>query len=137
MIDVNNTILKSLYNAFGKLRFQAKDDPNTFKSILELIIINDVIEWANGLDIPQSIQKQLFDKRTEFMMCNPALTLQYGQGSEAYVNVNTPQNSDTWKRVWDSSEAITTDAVFQPCYNDSCGNKYQKVTITIDNSIIE
>lgn len=31
-----------------------------------------------------------------------------------YVNVNTPQNNDTWKRVWDAPDVIEVQQRFQP-----------------------
>lgn len=41
------------------------------------------------------------ERKTKLILCNPAFDIQYDQGSTAYTNVNTPQTSSTWKRIWD------------------------------------
>jgi hypothetical protein len=55
MIDINSTIYTSIKDAFGKLRYQAKDDVKTFKDIMRLVLINDMLEWAAGLGEPESV----------------------------------------------------------------------------------
>lgn len=129
MIDVNNTIYKSIQKAIGMLRFQAIDDSKTFRAILELIILDDVMDWAKSLDLPQKILEQLIERKTKLILCNPAFDVQYDQGSTAYTNVNTPQTSSTWKRIWD-----------QPLDRSDLGDKEVVGGITytiIDNLIID
>lgn len=102
MIDVDKTIYISLIDKIRKLRYQAQDNPQDFKSILRLIILSDILEWSEGLNLPQSLQEQLIQKQIDMILCNPAFKVQYADTSMAYVNVNTAQTNSTWKRVWDS-----------------------------------
>jgi hypothetical protein len=57
MIDVDKTIYISLIDKIRKLRYQAQDNPQDFKSILRLIILSDILEWSEGLNLPQSLQE--------------------------------------------------------------------------------
>ena len=109
MIDVNKTIYTSLIDKIQRLRYQAQDNPQDFKSILRLIILTDILEWSEGLDLPQSLQEKLLQKQIDMILCNPVFKIQYSDTSTAYVNVNTVQNNSTWKRVWDSPNAIQVD----------------------------
>lgn len=102
MIDIKKTILETIKNKIKKLRFLGKNDTKGFKKILSLIILDDLFEWSNYLDAPQSIQKKLQDMRNKYILCQRDFIIKYGEPSTAYVNVNTPQTNDTWKRVWDS-----------------------------------
>lgn len=102
MIDVNKTIYTSLIDKIQRLRYQAQDSPKDFKSILHLIILTDILEWSEGLDLPQVLQQKLLQKQIDMILCNPAFKVQYTDTSTAYVNVNTAQTNSTWKRVWDS-----------------------------------
>lgn len=109
MIDVNKTIYTSLIDKIQRLRYQAQDNPQDFKSILRLIILTDILEWSEGLDLPQSLQEKLLQKQIDMILCSPVFKIQYSDTSTAYVNVNTVQNNSTWKRVWDSPNAIQVD----------------------------
>lgn len=51
MIDVNKTIYTSLIDKIQRLRYQAQDSPQDFKSILRLIILSDILEWSEGIDL--------------------------------------------------------------------------------------
>lgn len=108
---INSTIQQSIIDNFGKLRYQAKDDPKAFKDILKVMMLDDIIEWsASVLDCGRDlhyVQTKLRDLQTKFILCNPAFSKQYIDSETAYVNVNTPQSIDTWKRVWDSEHART------------------------------
>jgi hypothetical protein len=63
-----------------------------------------LIRWAGGLDEPQHILKQLVEKRNAILMHNSCIIPEYIDCSTAYVNVNTPQTNDTWKRIWDAAD---------------------------------
>jgi hypothetical protein len=77
MVDIHSTIYTSLNNAFGKLRYQAKDDPKAFKAIIQAIMLDDIIEWAAGLAEPESVLQALVDKRLDLIKCNSAFNIQY------------------------------------------------------------
>ena len=120
---ITSTIQQSIIDAFGKLRYQAKDDPKAFRSILEVIMLDDMLEWAAGLAEPESVLKALFDKRLDLINCNPAFNIQYKDSKPIYTNVNTPQSNDTWKRVWDSENVVVPCQQFEPCdENNECPN---------------
>jgi hypothetical protein len=71
--------------------------------------------------------------RYELIKCNSAFNVQYADTLSAYVNVNTPQSGDTWKRVWDSQ----TSTVFPEDKIFTGGSLYSKVdNLIIDNTII-
>lgn len=101
MLDVDKTIFSSVIDALGQLRYQAKDDPKRFKAILTLIIMNDMLEWAFGQTDNHCILEKLEDMRHRFILCNTAFKQEYTDNLSTYVNVNIPQTSATWKRVWD------------------------------------
>ncbi len=132
MIDVKGTIYKSINDAFGMLRYQAKDDPKAFRSILEVSMVDYMLHWASGMLEPQEHLQKLVDLRHDLLMCNPALKLQHLDNSTAYVNVNTPQSNADWKRVWDAPNVLSTedDEVFIK------DKKYTKVTNFVITEII-
>ena len=142
MIDINSTIYKSIVDKFGQLRYQAKDDPKAFKAILDVIILDDMLEWASGLDDRQELQEALYEKRQQLLLCNPAFKLQYVDSESAYVNPGTPQSNSTWKRVWDAAESreyvhIPDGMVFIPCTDELCSSSVPKGLIKVDEIIIK
>lgn len=138
MINIDKTIYESVIKKLNLLRYQAQDNPKHFKDLLKLIILHDVLEWSVSLDIPQDLQEQLKQKELEIILCNPAISIQYSDSSLAYVNVNTPQTTDTWKRVWDSKNVITIpdNELFTPCDNPECSNTPERL-IKVTNIIIK
>ena len=46
MINIECTIVNSILDIFKKIGLQAVADKKEIKSVLDLIIINDLIEWA-------------------------------------------------------------------------------------------
>jgi hypothetical protein len=138
MIDVKSTVYKSINDAFGKLRYQAKDDPKAFRSILEVSIVDYMLHWASGMLEPQAHLQKLVDLRHDLLMCNPALRIQHIDSTTAYVNVNTPQSNDDWKRVWDADDVLSpTESDFYPaCTNNACTGVPTHV-IKVDNIIID
>ena len=144
MIDVKSTIYKSINDAFGKLRYQAKDDPKAFRSILEVSMVDYMLHWASGLLEPQENLQKLVNLRHDLLMCNPALKLQHLDNSTAYVNVNTPQSNADWKRVWDAPNVLSpneNDKFPSICRDDNCIPGPIHVIkiddIIIDNSILQ
>lgn len=121
---INSTIQQSIIDNFGKLRYQAKDNPKAFKDILKVVMLDDIIEWSASVlgmspDLSR-IQQKLKDLQMQFILCNSAFSKQYIDSETAYVNVNTPQSNSTWKRVWDSEHCITTNTPIYPCAEGGC-----------------
>lgn len=106
MIDVKMTILETIKDKIKRLRFLGDNNHKTFKKILSLIVLDDLYDWSNYLDAPQHIQKKLQDLRNQYILCQRDFKIQHAPYQDYYVNVNTPQSNDTWKRVWDSEHVI-------------------------------
>lgn len=116
MIDVKKTITSSIKDRIDKLRKLGENNVNAFKKILYLIVLDDVYDWSGYLDAPQKVQRKLKEARIQFILNNPELIMErepevyenaLGESiiikhRQPYVNVNTPQTNDTWKRVWDN-----------------------------------
>lgn len=118
MIDVKKTITSTIKDVIDKMRFVGEQNPQTLKKVMTLVVIDDIYDWAGYLDQPQKIQKFLRDLRTRFIINNRELIMERApehftdsagnpyviKPMQPYTNVNTPQNNDTWKRVWDAPE---------------------------------
>lgn len=106
MIDYAKTILSTIVDKINRLRYQAQDDSKAFKAVLQLIILDDMLEWAEQHESEQVLEK-LYDLRHQFVMCSNIFNKEYSNPStDPYINVNVPQTTDTWKRVWDSKYGI-------------------------------
>lgn len=122
---INSTIYQSIIDNFGKLRYQAIDNPKAFKDILKVMMLDDIIEWSASVlgmspDL-REIQQKLKDLQTQFILCNSAFSKQYMDSETAYVNVNTPQSNDTWKRVWDSKKVLQLpERIMVGCSGEEC-----------------
>lgn len=136
MIDIDKTIYKNVLNKINQLRYQAKSDTKAFKQILKLIFVNDMIEWAS--QAPEEVKEKLHKIQQQLILCNAHITPEYEDTSLAYTNVNTPQTTDTWKRVWDSYNKIeiTDDDIYTPCTESDCSDSHTKHLIKVDNIII-
>lgn len=109
MIDVKRTIFRNLKKGMDKLRLLANNDTKLFKKILFLIVLDDMYDWSDYLDAPQPIQKRLQELRNNFILCNRDLDICRFPVGDEYVNVNTPQTNNTWRRVWDDPKLKTIE----------------------------
>lgn len=136
MIDVDKTIYKNVLNVVNRMRYQADSNKNAFKAILQLIFVNDMIEWAS--QEPEEVKEKLHKIQQQLILCNAHITPEYEDTSLAYTNVNTPQTTDTWKRVWDSDNAIKIldGQIFTSCAQSDCLD-ILKSLIKVDNIIIK
>lgn len=101
MIDINKTIYTNILDKLNYLRYQAVDNPKAFKALMSLVILDYMIYWADELGEPQCVIQKLIDKRHNILIHNSCINPVYADIATAYVNVNTPQSNDDWKRVWD------------------------------------
>lgn len=99
MIQVKQTIYKTLKNVIDKMRLLGEQNPKTIKKLLYLAILDDVYEWSVYKEESQRIQKQLKEKRINFILENCDLDLQKVIKVNSYTNVNTPQNTHTWRVI--------------------------------------
>lgn len=122
MIDVDKTLLATLKQKFGELRYQGKNNSKEFKAIISLIIIHDLLEWSVALGAKELIIQKLKELENFVLLHNPSFNIAYTFDDDPYVNVNTPQNIDTWKRIWDSKDSIQISpyAKYLPCNNNEC-----------------
>lgn len=102
IIDIKSTILQTIKNQFEKLRKLAVNDTHAFKKIINLIMLDDMYDWGVYLGVDECTLQRLAEIKKQFIFCNPIFSIQNTVVEHSYVNVNTPQNGDTWKRVWDS-----------------------------------
>ena len=111
MINVKATIFNTLKTTFDKMRFLGDNNKKLLKKIMFLIVLDDLYDWSNYLDENQSIQKRLQEMRTQFILCNREFEICRFPFKQYYVNINTPQSNDTWKRVWDAPDLIVIDDI--------------------------
>lgn len=109
MINVKSTIFNTLKLAFDRMRLLGDNDTQLLKKIMFLIVLDDIYDWSDYLDENQSIQKRLQELRTNFILCNPEFDVCRFPFNQSYINVNTPQTNNTWKRVWDSEHTVFVD----------------------------
>lgn len=121
MIDVKKTILATINDKMKKMRFLGENDPKGLKTILALIVLDDLYDWSDYLEDPSPLQKKLQDLRTQFILCQHVFKIQHTQANGFYVNVNTPQTSHTWKRVWDAPDLINLEDSYIPVINSGSG----------------
>lgn len=89
MIDVNKTLLATLNQKFGELRYQGKNNGKEFRAILSLIIVHDLLEWSVELGNKKVIKK-LKEIENSLLLHNPCFNIKYTCDNDPYVNVNTP-----------------------------------------------
>ena len=64
------------------------------------VILNDMKEWSEY--IPKDNPNMIVDLLENYLMNNCFIIDRMPtEDALSYVNVNTPQTNDTWKRVWD------------------------------------
>ena len=103
-IDANKTLFHSVVNVINRLRYQADNNPNTFKQIIKGIIVDDVLQWSREKQ-PHEVQNHLTKLRDKIFLCSPALIVEKDKFSSRYVNVNTPQTNSDWQQLWYRSYA--------------------------------
>lgn len=106
MINVKDTIYSTIKDRVDKLRFLAVNDAKAFKKILYLIIMDDVYDWSSYIGGSQEVQDIIQHLRYDFIRHNEEFLIERDIDASMYVNVNTPQTNNTWKRVWDSPNVV-------------------------------
>ena len=156
MISVKETIYQNINYRIDRLRMLADNQPSIFKKLVYLVILDDLYDWAEYLDQPQSIQKKLQKLRQDFIYNNAEIKPKYdNSGKCTYVNVNTPQTNSTWLSVWDQGYILLDPSSVTPehtpvphelPYIDDCGNLIidvtygntpDKMVITIEDGLTE
>lgn len=110
MIDLDKTILKTIEENIKMQAFQAKDDSNTRRLVLSLIILQDLMEWCESKEDDNRTYKIIRDLQYKLIRNNyDSLNIVKDYFSDeilAYRNVNTPQTRYTWQRVFDKGTSI-------------------------------
>lgn len=116
---------------FKKLSLQAQPDNKGFKAIMNLIIISDLIEWAEVLEDATQKETMLVKLKNKFLRCyknDLKICQAYNTNNELiYSNVNTPQGNYDWDRVWDNYNN------FQRLESEQCAN----LTTVILGKVVE
>lgn len=120
MIDVKATILQTIKVQFNKLRKLAINEPKNFKKILWLVIMDDLYDWGVYLGVDGCTLEKLAEKRKDFILCNSIFNIKDAPMMHPYINVNTPQTNDTWKRSWDAPDLIVLNEHFEPISGETC-----------------
>lgn len=108
MIDVETTLLKTINKAFNNLRYLGQTNPRLFRSILEVCIIQNLIEWSNGFSIvPTAIKEALRDRQDYILLHNCGFDITQLK-DHVYVSANVPMpgNNDFWKLLSDSPTKV-------------------------------
>lgn len=105
MLNIKRTLFNTIWNKIQNLRFLGQNNVQEFKSILSLIVVDDLYDWANYLGEPQSVQKFLKDWRVNHVLQNCFYSKDYSQ-EMFYTNVNIPQTDVTFRDVWDDQNVI-------------------------------
>lgn len=114
MINVKDTIYSTIKDRVDKLRFLAVNDAKAFKKILYLIIMDDVYDWSSYIGGSQKVQDIIQHLRYDFIRHNEEFLIERDIDASMYVNVNTPQTNNTWKRVWDDPNVVLVKGAFTP-----------------------
>lgn len=139
-IDANKTLFNSVVNAINRLRYQADNNPNTFKQILKGIIVDDVLMWSREKE-SHEIQNRLTKLRDKIFLCNPAFIVETDKFSSRYVNVNTPQTNNDWQQLWDRDYIDVNNsglnALIQKCNEEHCSPSKQTNRIYVEEITIQ
>lgn len=105
MIDINKTVLSTIEDKIKREAYQGITDPNAWNIILQMVILQDLMEWCETLDDSNEVKKLIQDKQALLIANNYDIwTIIKDYCSEEilfYRNVNTPQTRYTWQRVFD------------------------------------
>lgn len=139
-IDANKTLFNSVVNAINRLRYQADNNPNTFKQILKGIIVDDVLQWSREKQ-PHEVQNHLTKLRDKIFLCNPAFMVEMDKFSSRYVNVNTPQTNSDWQQLWDRDYIDVNNSglntLIENCTKEHCPPSEQTNRIYVEQIIIQ
>lgn len=109
MINVDLSILKTLFKRFGLLRYQAVNDPKSFKQILYTIILKELIEWSE-YNSDNSTRNKLHRMLMDCIFFSPDFELvKEASDNKLYRNVNTPQSTYTWNTIVNNPDYTLVD----------------------------
>ena len=106
MIDIDQTIFYTIQEKIDRLRFLADNDVDAFKKVLYVIILHDLADWSKSIEDSHCTYNKLTQKIDEYILRNPEFIIERITNTDSYVNVNTPQTTFTWQRIWDDPEVI-------------------------------
>lgn len=130
MINIKKSIFTSIKDKIGKLQKLADNNTIAFKKILYLIILDDLLDWAEYLDEAQDVQDKLKNLRISFTLNNKDAIIPIYDSCESrmYVNVNLPQTNNTWSRVFDEDPLVIGSADVY-CFVEDPSYVRQEVTL--------
>lgn len=112
MIDADKTLYVSTVTAINKLRYQAINDQKSFKSLIQAILVNDILTWSQEKESIR-VKNHLQSLRDSMLIGNPIFNVHHICDNNAYINVNTPQTNSTWKQVWDKPDHIIVSEFYK------------------------
>lgn len=110
MNEVKNTLVTSINNYLYGLEYLARDNQKTLADIILLIIADEVYDWSNWYNAPQSEQLKLQNFRKSIIRNNPDIVDTVTRTNDYYKNVSLPQTIFTWHRVYDEVDSYAYDS---------------------------
>ncbi len=127
MIDVKKTILETINDKINRMRFLGENNPKKLKTLLYLIVLDDIYDWGNYIGESQVLLDKIKELRTNLILCNPDFKIQRSV-IDGYFSTNTPQTSiyysDPIEDVYQIDKKIDPiDAVDPWKEDESCEQK--------------
>ncbi len=110
MVNIDCTLIQSIYDKVKRLSLQGQTDSIGFKRLLSIIILNDIIKWAEANRDTSIDETRLVKLRDELILCYRD-SLQYCTDYNSdvidwYTSTNTTTPVTKWDRMWDNQGPI-------------------------------
>lgn len=106
MIDIECTLIKNIQDKIKKLSLQGVSDSIGFRQLLSIVMLTDLIEWAEALQDTSGMEQALVKLRDKLLVCySKNIKLCHNYSKEAmsvYASTNIPHSNPMWDRVWDN-----------------------------------
>lgn len=106
MVDIECTLIKNIQDKIKKLSLQGVSDSLGFRQLLSIVMVTDLIEWAESLQDTSGMEEALVKLRDKLLVCySKNIKLCHNYSKEAvsiYTSTNIPSSNQMWDRVWDN-----------------------------------
>lgn len=109
-MDKNSFITSTDKYLYGMSKL-ARYDKKTLKDMFLLSIIGTLQDWGCWYDLDEGSFSKLEELSECIILNNPDLELFSPQSFDYYTNVNTPQTSYSWRRMFDNCNTSNIDEV--------------------------
>lgn len=119
-MSVQHIILDTIEDKVKRMSLQACNDPKGLKLVLSLIILNDLLQWAED-NSERDIQLIQHKIDTLLQNCSACFDMKRADRLDRYRNVNLPQDTYTWQLPYNPDAIVVQD-----------GKTYVKITNLIE-----